>query len=108
MKLKQMIPYLITNIIAFYLLPIMINDTGSAMSIMLLVIPSICLLTSIVYGIKNSFNLVYPFTVAILFLPTILIYYNSTASAYILGYGIIALIGNLIGKLFYKTNTQLL
>ncbi len=102
MKLKSMIPYLIVNIIAFYLLPIVIKDTGSAMAVMLLGIPLICLLTAIIYGIKNSFNFIYPLIVAILFAPTIFIFYNSTASVYIIGYGITALVGNFVGKLFYK------
>lgn len=107
MKLKQIMPYLIVNIIAFYLLPIVIKDTSSAMAVMLIGIPFICLLTAIIYGIKNPFNLIYPLIVAILFVPTISIYYNSTASAYIVGYGIIAIVGNLIGKSFRKINGQL-
>ncbi len=102
MKLKPMIPYLMVNVIAFYLLPLVIKDTGSAMTVMLLGLPLICLLTAIIYGVKNSFNLIYPFIIAILFIPTIFIFYNSTASVYIVGYGIIALIGNFVGKLFYK------
>ena len=102
MKLKPMIPYLIVNIIAFYLLPIIIKDTGSAMAVMLFGIPLICLLTAIFYGIKNSFNFIYPLIVAILFAPTIFIFYNSSASVYVIGYGITALVGNFVGKLFYK------
>ncbi|MFI3292621.1 MAG: hypothetical protein SNI70_03775 [Rikenellaceae bacterium] len=102
MKLKPMIPYLMVNIMAFYLLPIVIKDTGSAMAVMLLGIPLICLLTAIIYGVKNSFNFMYPIIVAILFAPTISIFYNSTASVYIIGYGVIALIGNFVGALFYK------
>ena len=102
MKLKPMIPYLIVNIIAFYLFPLAIKDTGSAIAIMLLGIPLICLLTAIVYGAKNSFNFFYPLIVAILFTPTIFIFYNSTACVYITGYGITALVGNFVGKLLYK------
>ena len=102
MKIKPMIPYLIVNIIAFYLLPLVIVDTSSAMAVMLLGIPIIGLLTAIIYGVKNSFNFIYPFFVAILFAPTILIFYNSSACVYIIGYGITVLVGNFIGKLFYK------
>lgn len=102
MKLKPMAPYLVVNIIGFYLLPIVIKDTGSAMAVMLLGSPLICLINSAVYGIKNSFNLLYSLIVALLFAPTIFIFYNSSAWIYIVGYGIIALVGNFIGKLFHR------
>ena len=97
-----MIPYLIINAVAFYVLPILITDTGSAMGMMLFILPLICLITSLIYRIKNSFNIVYPIIIALLFAPTIFIHYNSSASVYIVVYGIIAMIGNFIGKLFYK------
>ncbi len=101
-KLKKMIPYLIVQIIAFYLVPLIIKDTGSAMTVMLIWLPVITFVSGAVYGWKNSFNFGYPLIVAILFAPTIFIYYNYTAYIYIAIYGVIALIGNFIGKLFYK------
>ena len=101
-KLKSMIPYLIINAIAFYVLPVLITDTGSAMGMMLFILPLICLITSLIYGIKNSLNIVYPIIIVLLFAPTIFIHYNSSASVYIVAYGVIAMIGNFIGKLFYK------
>ncbi len=103
-KIKEMLPYLIVNVIAFYFIPIIIKDTGTAMVVMLILLPLICLLTSLIYGMKNSFNILYVILVALLFAPTIFIYYNSTASVYILGYGFVALVGNLVGKIFYKKN----
>ncbi len=101
-KVKEMLPYLIINILAFYLMPIIIKDTGTAMVVTLILLPLICFITSLVYGIKYSFNIIYSIIVALLFAPTILIYYNSTATVYIVGYGVIAIFGNLIGKIFYK------
>lgn len=44
----------------------------------------------------------YAVIVAILFIPTIPIFYNSTAWIYIFVYGAIALIGNAIGMVFGK------
>ncbi len=106
MKLKFMLPYLVVNAIAFYLLPLLIQNTGIAMFVMLIGIPLVCFLVALVYGIKNGLNWLYPFMVAILFIPTIFIFYNYTAWVYIVGYGVIALIGNFVGKLFYKNNKQ--
>ena len=73
------------------------------MLIMLIGIPVICFITSIVFGIKHSFKLLYPITVALLFVPTIFMFYNSTAWVYIIVYGVIAFIGNFIGKLFSQS-----
>lgn len=98
----KMIPYLLVNVIAFYILPMIIQDTGSAMLVLLIVIPLICLVTAIVFGIKKSFNWIYPLAVALLFAPTVFLFYNESAAIYIVAYGIIALVGNLIGKIFYK------
>jgi len=69
---------------------------------LLVVVPLICFVCSLVYGIKNSFSLVYAIIVAILFIPTIPIFYNLTAWVYIFGYGSIALVGNAIGMAFGK------
>lgn len=98
----KMIPYLLVNVIAFYIFPMIIQDTGSAMLIMLIGIPLICFIVAIVFGIKRSFNWIYPLAVALLFAPTVFIFYNESAAIYIVAYGIIALVGNLIGKMFYK------
>ncbi|MEG0230236.1 MAG: hypothetical protein RR640_06495, partial [Oscillospiraceae bacterium] len=77
--------------------------TSTAMFIMLIGIPIICLVTSIAFGAKNSFNVIYCILVMLLFIPSIFIFYNDTAWVYALEYGIIALVGNIIGKLLYKS-----
>lgn len=96
------LPYLVVNIIAFYLLPIFIIDTGSGMFILLIVTPLICFITSVVFGLRHSFIFLYSVIVALLFIPTMLIFYDSSASIYVIIYGMIALIGNFIGNLFSK------
>ena len=56
----------------------------------------ICLITSVFYGIRNGFNFWYILIVAIMFAPSIFIFYNSSAWVYVVGYAVIALLGNLI------------
>lgn len=102
-RLKSLLPYLIILTIDFYLLPLFIKDTGSAMLMLLVVIPLVCFSCSVLFGIKNPFSLLYPLIVAVLFAPTIFIYYNYTAWVYIVGYGLVALAGSAIGKLFYNS-----
>ncbi len=96
-------PYLMVIIIDFYILPLLIRDTGSAMIMLLIILPFICFVSSVFYGIRHSFHLSYAFIVAILFLPSLFIYYNISAWIYSLIYGIIALAGNLTGYLLRKT-----
>ena len=101
-KFKKMLPYLIIIILSFYLLPFVMKDTGTAMTMLLVVIPAICFVCSILYGIKNSFDLFYVTAVSILFVPAIFIFYNASAWVYVPGYGIIASAGNAVGMIFYK------
>lgn len=100
--LKALIPYGILILLTFYALPKLIIDTGSAMFILLSVIPLICFLASIHYGYRHGFNILYLVLIALLFAPTILIYYNSSAWVYIPAYTVIALIGTLIGNSIRK------
>lgn len=103
-KMRRMLPYWLVIIFAFYVLPLFIRDTGSAMSILLIGIPMFCFIVSFVYGIKNSFNCLFSLLVMLLFAPTVFIFYNESASIYILGYGIISIIDNAIRNLICKKN----
>lgn len=96
-KFKKMLPYLIVNVIAFYLTPFLIKDTGSGMLILLIGFPIICFIVALIYEIKNSFNWIYSLLVMLLFVPTIFIFYNESATIYILVYGIISAFGNVLG-----------
>ncbi|MCI6705077.1 MAG: hypothetical protein SOU06_05575 [Bulleidia sp.] len=97
-KLKKNIFIYILLVINFYILPALIKDTGTAMIMLLVVIPMITLFISIYYGKKNDFDIWYVISVGILFSPSIFIFYNSSALIYVIVYTIIALIGNFVGK----------
>ncbi|MDD6596136.1 MAG: hypothetical protein PUE92_08870 [Catenibacterium mitsuokai] len=101
-KIKKNWVYYFIIFITFYLIPILIQDTGSGMFILLIVIPLITLITSIIYGLRNVFDFIYPLIVAILFIPTLFIYYNISAWVYIIEYSLIALIGEILGKTLQK------
>lgn len=92
---KNMVFYLLL-LIEFYIIPLFIKDTGSAMMVMLVIIPLLCLITSVFYGIRNGLDVWYILSVAILFIPSIFIFYNASAWVYAVGYAVIALFGNLI------------
>ena len=95
-KLKNNMVFYLLLLADFYIIPCFIKDTGSAMIIMLVIIPIICLITSIFYGIRNGFDFWYILIAAIMFTPSIFVFYNSSAWVYVVGYAVIALLGNLI------------
>lgn len=99
---KRMLPYLLVMALDFYLLPFLISDTGTAMLILLIAVPLICVACSAVYGAKNGFHLLFCLLVAILFVPTIFVFYNSSAWIYVIGYGIAAIVGNALGAGFHQ------
>ncbi len=101
-KLKKNIVFYLLFLIDFYIIPLFIKDTASAMALMLVIIPLICLIISIFYGIREGFDFWYIFSVAIIFIPSIFIFYNSSAGVYAVGYAVIALFGDLIGLSFKK------
>jgi len=101
-KFKNMLPSLGVIIASFYLLPLFIKDTGSGILILLIAIPLVCFISSTIYGFRRGFNILYSVIVAILFVPSIFIFYNSSAWGYTIVYGIIALIGNTIGMFVSK------
>ena len=88
-KTREMSVYLIVITLAFYVLPAFINDIGTGIFFLLILTPCICFLTSLIYGIRHSFNLIF-------------IFYNESAAVYVLIYGIIATIGNFLGSLLKK------
>ena len=65
-KLKKNMVFYLLLLIDFYIVPWFIKDTGSAMIVMLVIIPLICLITSVFYGIRNGFNFWYILIVAIM------------------------------------------
>lgn len=97
-RIKKLLPYLMVNVIAFYLLTLLMKDTGSAMFILLFVIPVITFVNAIICGSKNSFDFLYPLLVMVIFVPYVLIYMNESATIYIFIYGAISLMGCFVGS----------
>lgn len=95
-KVKKNMVFYFLLLVDFYIIPWLIKDTGSAMILMLVIMPLICFITSIFYGMRNGLDVWYILSVAMIFTPSIFIFYNSSAWVYIVGYAVIALLGNFI------------
>ena len=111
-QLKQIIPYLMFLGLLFYLSPMLISDTGSAMFFLLGVFPAMCFGCSFVCGLKHI-SFWYILSIPILFIPSGLIFYQWSFDVgifYALGYTLIALIGQIVGigiSLYSKRNKYL-
>lgn len=69
-KVKKNMVFYLLLLIEFYIIPSFMKDTGSAMIVMLVLIPLLCLITSVFYGIRNGLDFWYILSVAILFIPS--------------------------------------
>ena len=86
-----MLPYLFVTGIGLYLLPLLIM--GNGMGLMLFDLPAVIVVCAAIYGFRNPFHwsyFIYAMIVSALFFPTIFIYYNYTAHAYTIIFGVIA------------------
>ena len=100
-KLMNLSPYLLVLAVDFYLLPLLAQNTGAAMLLMLCVMPLVALVIGVAYGLRRGFSIWLAVIALLLFIPTIFIYYNASAWVYPLFYALLVLVGNLIGRLFY-------
>ena len=86
-------------IIVFYLLPLLFKG---GIAFLFLLNPLTVLICSIIFGKCNKFYFILPIISALLFLPSIFIFYNESAWIYGLFYAIISLIGSFIGNKLNK------
>lgn len=101
-KLTALLPCAAVFAADFYLLPLLIRDTGVAMLVLLCVVPLIAFIASVAYGVRRGFSLLVPIAAMVLFFPTVFLYYNPSAWVYVIFYGLAALAGNGLGRIFYQ------
>lgn len=96
--------YIVYIVIAkmYYFIPLyLVKDTGSGIFLLLIVIPVIVFLISLIFATKNGFRWYFSVIVGLLWFPNVFIL-NDSAGSYIMIYGAISLIGQLIGNLLRK------
>lgn len=86
----------------FYIFPLFAGPTD-AMGMVFLIILATLLLSIIIGSIsKEKIKYLYPLIVAILFIPSIFIYYNESALIHSVWYLVISTIGLVLGTIIYK------
>lgn len=101
-QLTSLLPCFLVFALDFYLLPLLMHDTGGAMFLMLLVMPLTAFLTAVIYGVFRGFSLLLPLGAGVLFLPSVFLFYNATAWSYGIAYAAVVLAGNGLGRIFYR------
>lgn len=101
-RLAALIPCAAVLAVNFHVLPLLVKNTGTAMLMMLCVMPLIAFMCSVIYGARHGFEPLLPLIVIVLFAPTVFIYYNASAWVYAIAYGVISLAGNAAGRIFHQ------
>ena len=98
--LKEMIIFFI-QVLVFYILPLFAGPTDM-MGLVLIIIFSTFVLSLVLGAISgNKIKFFYPLATAIIFIPSVFIYYNSSALVHALWYLVISIIGMALGTGIY-------
>jgi hypothetical protein len=100
--LLAIIPYGIVLLITYYVVPFLISDTGMGILVLLFIMPLVCFVCALVYGLRRGFSLLFVLFGALLFVPSVFVFYNFSALVYVFVYGVVLLLGNVFGLLFYR------
>ena len=97
---------LIIQLFLFYILPLFAGPTD-IMGLIFLIIVGTFILSIIISSISiEKIKYFYPLIVAIIFTPSIFIYYNESALIHIVWYFVDSLIGLAIGTIIYKLTNK--
>ena len=92
---------LIIQLFMFYIFPLFAEPTDAMGMVFLIWLSTIILGILIVIISTNKIKYLYPIVIAILFIPSIFIYYNESALIHSLWYLISSSIGVLIGSIIH-------
>lgn len=94
--LKEFVILLI-QLFMFYIFPLFAGETD-AMGMVILILLTTIILSFILGTIsKNKIKYLYPIIIAILFIPSVFIYYNESALIHTIWYLVVSTIGLIIG-----------
>lgn len=95
----SMLPYLAVVAAVFWLVPLALLPAGAEAAMwllagtLLLLNPIVCFTASYLYGLRCGFGWLLPLLDGAVFLPTIFVFYNYTAFAYVISYIAAAFLG---------------
>lgn len=103
--MKKCLPYILypaVPLVPFYLLPLFNADLGVYIIMLLFVFPALCIGSGILSGLRHGFNWVMALIIALLMLPGVFIFYNSTALVYVSAYALLFALTNVLCAFFAR------
>ena len=102
MKYIKEIIILLIQLFMFYIFPLLAGPTDAIGMVFLILLATFIL--SIIIGIisKEKIKYIYPIVIAILFIPSVFIYYNESALVHSLWYLVDSAIGIVLGTIINK------
>ena len=94
--IKELIIFVL-QLLAFYILPLFAGPTDIMGLVLLIIITTFALSLVISVISNNKTKYLYPIVTAVVFLPTVPIYYNSSALIHSVWYLVVSGVGLLIG-----------
>ncbi|MBE6153903.1 MAG: hypothetical protein E7166_06750 [Firmicutes bacterium] len=99
--LKEIIIVLL-QLFMFYIFPLFAGPTDAMGMVLLIILATLILATILGITSNNKIKYGYPILVALLFIPSIWIYYNESALIHSVWYLVISLVGLFIGTAINK------
>ena len=99
--LKEIITLLI-QILIFYIFPLFAGPTDIMGMVVLMLLATLVLSLILTLISKEKIKYLYPLVVAIIFIPSIFIYYNESALIHSLWYFVSSLLGTILGIITNK------
>ncbi len=93
---------IVLQIFMFYIFPLFAGPTDVMGMVVLILIATFILSIVITCISKEKVKYLYPLIVAIVFIPSVWLYYNETALIHSLWYLVDSILGSLIGNVIFK------
>ena len=107
MRYIKEIIILLIQMVMFYIFPLSAGPTDM-MGMVVLIILSVFILSILMGSLsKEKIKYLYPIAIAVLFIPSIFIYYNESALIHSLWYLVISIIGLFIGTIISRIKNKL-
>lgn len=97
---------LLIQLFMFYIFPLFAGPTDAIGMVILIILATFILSITIGCFSKEKIKYFYPIIISILFIPSIFIYYNESASIHSIWYLVDATIGLIIGTLIGKLSDK--
>ena len=99
---KNWLPFILVMAVLFYFVPPLLADTRFEDFALMVVTPACCLGGGLLFGKINGWVWYYFVIVALIFAPTVVMNYARSDIHYIFEYGVLALMGHLLGYAFHR------